>query len=207
MQTGLVLKLNQKTSLQTIITPRLMGENLTFHKSCFQLGGIVLLERKYSDKLTLRYGLLYNNDNFGPFFVPLIYTNWQPFGNWFINGLWPIYGKIGNQITERLQVGFSEFGLVTSYILNQTKPSAYMERSSVDLALFTRYKLYKNWHLEGRLGYSLSRGYEQFANNDKLNYKLSIVDFYDRPRTLENGSLSSAPFVNFRLVYNLPLLQ
>jgi len=207
IQTGLVFKLNDNTSLQTILTPRFMGERLQLNQACFQLGGIVLLERKYSDKLTLRYGVLYNNDRFGPFFVPLLYTNWQPFGNWFVNGLWPIYGKIGNQITERLQVGISEFGLVTSYILNETNPSSYMERSSVDLALFSRFKLYKNWHLEGRIGYSLSRGYEQYSNTEKLNFKLSIVDFYDKLRTLENGTLSSAPFINFRLVYNFPLPQ
>ena len=204
-QTGLILKLNQTTSLQTIIAPRLMGESLNFNKETTQLGGIVMLERTYSSKLTLRYGVLYNGDKFGPLFVPLIYTNWQPFEGWFINGLWPIYGKIGKQVNERLQIGVSEFGLVTSYILNKTNINTYIERSSVDLALFTRYKTYKNWHLEGRIGYSLSRGYEQYSVADKLNAKLSIVNFEGMPRQLLNGTIASAPFINFRLVYNLPI--
>ncbi len=204
-QTGLVVKLNEKTSIQALLAPRILGEQLNFNSQTLQLGGIGLIEQVYSENLTMRFGVLYNQDKFGPFFVPLIYTDWT-FGNgFFMKGLWPIYGKIGKQINEKMQMGISEFALITSYSLNQQAPTTYMERSSIDLAYFVRYNLIGNWHIEPRVGITMSRGYEQYANNDKLSGKISLVDFEDQPRNLLNGTLSPAPFFNFRLVYSLPI--
>ena len=205
VQTGLVIQLNEKTSIQALVAPRVLGEKLNVNNQTFQLGGIAMLERVRSEKLTMRFGVLYNQDKFGPFFVPLIYTDWK-FGNgFFMKGLWPIYGKIGKQINPKLQMGISEFALITSYSLNQQAPTTYLERSSIDLAYFVRYQVVGNWHIEPRVGITMSRGYEQYSNNDKLAGKISVANFENSPRTLLNGTLSPAPFFNFRLVYSLPI--
>lgn len=204
VQSGLVIKLNEKTRLQALLAPRILGENLNFNNNSLQFGAAAMIERIHSKKLTMRYGLLYNEDKFGPMFVPLIYTDWK-FGNgFFLKGLWPIYGKLGKQINPNLQMGISEFALITSYSLNKQAPQTYMQRSSIDLAYFIRQRIYNNWHIEPRIGISLSRGYEQYNNDDKLDAKISMIDIENNPRSLLNGELSSAPFINFRLIYVLP---
>lgn len=205
LQTGVVLKLNEKTSIQALVAPRVLGEQLSINSTTLQIGGIALIEQVYSENLTMRFGVLYNQDKFGPFFVPLIYSDWK-FGNgFFIKGLWPIYGKIGKQINPNLQMGISEFALITSYNLNKQAPNTYIERNSIDFAYFVRYRVFGNWHIEPRVGITMSRGYDQYQNNDQLAGKISAFSIEDSPRTLLNGSLASAPFVNFRLVYSLPI--
>ena len=46
----------------------------------------------------------------------------------------------------------------------------YMERTSIDLGLFGRWKMFGNWHLEGRIGYALGRNYEQYAADEKIDF-------------------------------------
>lgn len=205
LQTGMIREIDKSRSVFLLAMPRLMTDLENTSLQHFQLGGIGMFEKKYSDKLTMRYGFMYNQELFGPMLVPLVYLDWQIGQRWSINGLLPISAKINFQINERLIAGFSHFGLITSYQLGDPVfGGGYMERKSIDLTIFGRYRLYRNFHLEARAGYALGRSYTQFAEGDKMKLRVTILSIDDN-RVAKNVEDIPGPIADIRLVYNFPI--
>ena len=80
----------------------------------------------------------------------------------------------------------------------------YIERTSIDLSLFGRIRLAGNFHLEGRVGYALSRSYNQYSADQTVPFRIAIIKFNDE-RVAKNTLFDPGAIVNLRLVYNLPL--
>ncbi|MEP0367050.1 MAG: DUF6268 family outer membrane beta-barrel protein [Cyclobacteriaceae bacterium] len=205
IQTGLVRQFEHGTGFQLLVVPRLMTDFHGLDIGHFQLGGIGLFEKKYHDQLTMRYGLMYNREFFGNMFVPLIYIDWQASTRWSIKGLFPIFTKIAYQANEKFSFGLSHFGLITSYQVGDPAYSLdYIERKSIDLTVFFRYRLSGNIHFETRGGLALGRSYRQFAKGDEMDFRIAIFSFGDE-RVQKNVSFDPGPIIDVRLVYNLPL--
>jgi hypothetical protein len=205
LQTGLVRKLNETTGFQLLFAPRFMSDFNHVNSDHFQFGGLGLFEMKYSERLLMRYGLMYNRERFGNMFVPLVYLDWQMSDRWSITGLFPVFGKLNFQVNEKMGVGLSLFGLITSFQIGDPAYSGdYVERKSVDLTLYTRYRLAGNLHFETRFGYALGRSYSQFSKGDEVDFRVAIASFGD-DRLQKNVSFNPGAIIDFRLVYNLPL--
>lgn len=205
LQTGLVRKLSETTGFQLLLAPRFMSDFQQLGWQHVQLGGIGLFEKKYSDRLLMRYGLMYNRELFGHMFVPLVFVDWKISERWSINGLLPVFGKLNYQAHPRLGMGLSLFGLITSFQLGDPVYNGdYIERKSVDLSLYGRYRLAGNLHFEARFGYALGRSYRQFNEGDEVDFRITIASFGD-DRTQQNVDFSAGPILDIRLVYNLPL--
>lgn len=207
VQTGLVQSLDDTRKIHLLLAPRYMTDFESSGSDNWQLGGIALFEKKFHDRLMMRFGALYNQEFFGPFMVPLVHVEWF-FGNkWSLSGLLPIYGKLNYHANENLTIGLSEFGLITSYRLSKPEYKGdYIERKSIDMALFARYRIVGNMHVEGRAGYALSREYGQYAADQKVDFRISLFSFGD-DRIRKNVLFEDGPIFNIRLVYNLPLEQ
>ncbi len=208
LQTGWVQKFSRDRAIQLLLAPRLMSDFQNMDSRSLQLGAIGLFEKKFSDKLIIRFGAMYNQDLFSSMLVPLIYLDWQV-GNskWNVSGLVPIYAKIGYRFNERFTAGVAQFGLVTSYALGgEGYNGDYMERKSIDLTAFGRYRLKGNFHLEARVGYALSRDYAQYAGDDKMDFRITVISIGD-DRLRKNQRFEDGLIANLRLVYNLPLDQ
>jgi hypothetical protein len=205
-QTGIAQKINDRSGFQLLLVPRYTTDfEGSSSRNNWQMGAIGLYEHRFSSRLLMRFGALYNGELFGPLLVPLIYTDWQLSEKWNINGLFPINLKVSYQINERLSGGYSHFGFITTYAINQPEFNTdYVERNSIDETLFIRWKMINNLHVETRFGYALSRVYEQYDQNEKMDLRLSIIGFGDN-RTQKNVSFNSGPIMSLRLVYNLPL--
>ena len=205
LQTGIVRKLNNRNGIQFLVAPRYTTDFEGSSSKNWQVGAIGLFEHRFKKNLLMRFGVLYNGELFGPLLVPLIFADWQISERWWINGMFPINLKVGYTVNERLSAGFSHFGFITTYRINQDEfKSDYIERNSIDETIFLRYKVIGNFHLETRLGYSLSRVYEQYAEDQKMDLRLSLVGFGDN-REQKNISFNSGPILSIRLIYNLPL--
>jgi len=203
LQTGLVKQFENGTGFQLLMVPRLMTDFNGVDIKHFQLGGIGLYEKKHSDQLIMRYGLMYNREFFGHMFVPLIYVDWQVTTKWSVKGLFPIFAKIAYQANQKLSFGLSHFGLITSYQVGDPEYSLdYIERQSIDLTLFLRYQLAGNFHFETRGGLALGRNYRQFAQGDEVDFRVAIFSFGDE-RVQKNISFDPGPIIDIRLVYNL----
>lgn len=205
LQTGINQKINDRNGFQLLLVPRYTTDFEGSSSKNWQLGAISLYEHRMSERLLMRFGVMYNDELFGPLLVPLIYLDWQLSERWSITGLAPISLKVGYKVNDRLSAGYSHFGFITTYAINQEGfETDYIERNSIDETLFVRWKLMGNLHLETRFGYSLSRVYAQYNENHKMDLRLSIAAFGD-DRMQKNINFNSGPIASLRLVYNLPL--
>ncbi len=206
MQTGLVQKINDKSAFQLLFVPRFMTDLVSPSSKAWQFGGIGMYERKYNSNLTLRYGIMYNGEKSGALLVPLLDVNWKIAKKWSITGLLPIYGKVNYHVHEDFTTGFSLFGLLTSYELSAAEYAGdYMERTSIDLTLFARHRLFDNFFAEARFGYALGRSYDQYHADDKIDLRISLIKIGDNRGDPVNYSFKDGPIASLRIVYNLPI--
>ena len=205
LQTGIIQKLNENTALQLLIVPRLMTDFYNVNLGSWQLGGIFLFEKRYSERLLLRYGALYNQELFGPNIVPLVSVDLKIGNKWSLIGMFPISLKLAYHQNQNLTFGFSHFGLTTTYLLgNADYEGDYIERTSIDLNFFVRQRIGGNLHLEARLGYTLNRKYAQYDEGDQLDLRFLIFNFGNN-RVQKNVNFKNGPIANLRLVYNLAI--
>ena len=204
-QTGVAHKLNDRNGFQLLAVPRYTTDFKGSDSKSWQFGMVGLYEHRYSEKLLMRFGVLYNGELFGPLMVPLVYLDWQMSDRWSMVGLAPINLKISYKVNDKLSAGYAHFGFITTYRIGQQEfKTDYVERNSIDESLFLRWKMAGNLYLETRLGYSLGRIYAQYAEDQKMDFRLSILSFGD-DRIQKNVNFDSGPIASFRLVYNLPL--
>jgi len=204
-KTGYIYRFNSKSFLQILFSPRYMGDfNASFSKS-IQLGGLVMYERIKNENFTYRLGVMYNQEFFGTYIVPVFYLDWNLGNNFKINGLIPIYGKVFYQPSQNFSTGLHFIGLTTTYRINEENyENYYIDRRSIDLSWFANTHVWDNFYLEGRLGYSLSKDYGLFEEDDKITLGLPLVNIGD-DRTRQNSEFGSSMFVHLKLVYSIPV--
>ena len=117
LRTGLYQKFDNGTGIQILFAPRFMTDFNDVSGKSIQLGGIILYEKVFSEALKMSFGGSFNQELFGPMVVPIVSLNWHLSPKWSINGMLPIYAKVNYKANENLTVGFSHFGLVTTYYL------------------------------------------------------------------------------------------
>jgi hypothetical protein len=205
MQTGLVQKLKNDRAIQLLFVPRYMSDFNNPGAGAWQFGAIGLYEKRYHENLRLRYGFLFNQEKAGPLLVPLVDVLWQFRPKWSLSGLLPIYGKLNYHASEDLTVGISHFGLITSFDLGDEASGTYMERTSIDLSLFSRYRLFGNVFAEGRIGYALDRNYEQYDEGEKIDLRISILRIGDNRGEPLNPTFADGFIASMRLVYSIPI--
>ncbi len=202
---GIVQKLNDKNGFQLLAVPRFMSDLNRSSESQWQMGGIALYEHKFNDKLKMRYGAMYNQEFFGHHLVPLVYLDWKVNEKLSVEGMLPVYLKVKYQHNERLQYGISYLGLTTTYRLGEENfNNDYIVREGLNFALYQRYHVGHNFHLETRLGYAIGRHYDQFSKDDKVSLAIPLKNFNDN-RAVKSPAINTGAFLNVRLVYSLPL--
>ena len=150
-------------------------------------------------------GALYNQEFFGPYLVPVFDVNWKITSKLRLSGLLPVYGALYMEPSEKLQYGLHFIGITTSYRINEPNyENYYVDRRSIDVSLFSKIHLFDNVFFTGRAGYSLSRDYGLFAEDDKITLGLPLVNIGD-DRTRANDEFSGSPFVHLRLTYSIPV--
>jgi len=206
-RTGLIQKLSNGNSIQAVFIPRLMTDFKNIDSKHFQFGGTFIYEKTYHKRLKIGYGVLYNQETFGPNVVPLVNLDWKMSERWSMTGLLPIYSKIKYKVNEKLNVGIHHFGLVTSYRLGEeATKNDYIERRSIDLGLFARYNIAGSIHIEGRYGYSFGRSYAQYGEDEKIDLALPLATIGDdRTQINKSSNFNNGAYAHIRLVYAIKL--
>ncbi|MBN2522027.1 MAG: hypothetical protein JXB24_02085 [Bacteroidales bacterium] len=205
LRTGLYQKFSKGRGLQLFFAPRLMSDLNNIDGKHFQYGGMAMFEKKFRDNLTMSFGAMYNHDFFGPYLVPLINLDWQLSERWSVAGLLPVYAKINYKVNDWCTAGISHFGLVTTYYLGDPDCKGdYIERKSIDLSLFGRFRIAGNIYIEGRAGHSLGRSYTQYEADQKVDFSLPLAGFGD-DREQKNIVFKDGVILDLRVVYNIPI--
>jgi hypothetical protein len=164
-----------------------------------------MYEKVKSENYTWRVGVLYNQEFFGTYIVPVFYLDWNVNSKIKIKGLLPVYAKIYTQPSEKLSYGLHFIGLTTTYRVNETNfENGYIDRRSIDLSGFANVKLFGDIFMEARAGYSLSKDYGLFKENETIDLGLPLVNIGDN-RPINNGEFDGSPFIHLRLIYSIPV--
>jgi hypothetical protein len=203
LRVGIIQQFNNGGKLQLLIAPRLMSDFQNLDGNSFQIGGVASYQNDLNEDLNLGFGAMYNQELFGPYMVPLFLLDWQASERWYIEGMIPVTLKVHYRVNEGLDVGFNHFGLITSYYLgDEDYAGDYMERQSIDLSLFARQRLYKNFFIEGMVGRTFGRSYEQYDGDDKISFGLPLVSFGD-DRTAKNVTFNDGMIFTLKLIFNM----
>jgi len=205
LRTGYIHRFNSKQSLQVLFVPRYMSDFNADFSNSLQLGGILMYEKVKSKDYTWRVGVIYNNEFFGTYIVPVFYLDWNMTSKIKVKGLLPVYGKIYMQPSEKLDVGLHFIGLTTSHRINEPDyKNYYVERKTIDISAFGNFHLFDNIFMEARAGYSISRDYGLYAKGDKVDLGMQLVNFGDN-RTRTNEEFDGGAFVHLRFIYSIPV--
>lgn len=203
LRTGIIQQLGNDWALQALVAPRLMSDLRNVDGNSFQMGGVLTLEKKYSDRLFMGYGAMVNQERFGPYLVPLVNLEWYIGDRWSINGMLPVTARINYSVNDDFTVGFNHFGLITTYYLGEDAYEGdYLERQSIDLSLYARHRLFSIVYLEAMVGRSFGRTYEQYSGDQKVTFALPLVTFGDN-RTLKNVTFADGILLQMKLVLNI----
>jgi len=203
LRTGIVQQVGDAGKLNLLIAPRLMSDFKNMDGNSFQLGGVISYEKASSRDFSWGVGGIYNQELFGPYFLPIFLLNWQVSERWFIEGMIPVTFKVHFRVSEGLDVGFNHFGLTTTYALgHEDYAGDYMERFGVDLSLFARQRLFSNFYVEGMVGRTFGRSYKQYAGDQKIDFGIPLVNFGD-DRVAKNVTFKDGMIFTLKLIFNL----
>ena len=205
LKTGYVHRLNESSSLQALVSPRLMTDFNASVSNSMQWGGLLMYEKIKNDNFAWKVGVMYNQDFFGPYVVPVVDLNWKLTDKLRLSGLIPVYGALYVEPSENFQAGLHFIGLTTSYKISEPGfENHYVDRRSIDVSLFSKVHLFNNFYVTARAGYSLTRDYGIFHEDDKMDIGLPLVNIGD-DRTRLNNEYEGSPFVHLRVSYEIPV--
>jgi hypothetical protein len=154
---------NRKWKYLGLIMPKISGHlrEETTGKD-FQLGGYGLATYNKSDKFKIKYGLFYNREFFGNFFVPLFGIDWRINDRLQMYGVLPTMYRIEYAISkQKLYAGFAFKSYTRSYHIdlhNGTKDSSnvYVRNNEIQAKLFVEYYIAKRFVLFGEFGRTIN---------------------------------------------------
>lgn len=205
LRTGVQQTLGNGGMIQILVAPRLMSDFQNLDGNSFQMGGVLSYQNDLNENLNLGFGLMFNQEFFGPYMVPLFLLDWQVSDRWYIKGMVPVTLKVHYRVNEGLDVGFNHFGLITSYWLGDEEYAGdYMERQSIDLSLFARQRLFSNIYIEAMAGRSFGRGYKQYAGDQTVKFAIPLVAFGDE-RNVKNVTFNDGMIFTVKLIFNMKI--
>jgi len=203
LKVGYNRKHSEKWSGTYLLLPKISSNFEEFSSKDFQVGGLLLM--KYNKKENLKYnvGLYYNNELFGPFFVPLLgfYYN-SPNKKLEINTTLPIWADANYQLTNWLNIGSNFTAFVRSY--NMGNHNAYVVKKTNEIFGYLQLNIKKSLLIQTKVGYSIGRSYKAYNDNEKVNVGMSAFRFGDN-RAVLNPTFKDGLVFKVRLIYRYHL--
>lgn len=160
---------NPKVKFTGLIIPKIAGADLSaFFSDVFQLGVYSLFTVTESDKFRYKFGLYYNREFFGNFFVPLVGVDWKVSDRFSIYGTLPNSMKFSYAIApSKINAGLAFRSMTRSF--RGEDVNTFVRYNELQLkAFFDFYITPKNVvFVEG--GYFLGKTPLLYKNNDTEN--------------------------------------
>jgi hypothetical protein len=199
---------NPKWSTYLEISPKLNSDfvNITFKH--FQIGATVLFFKEKKPGFTWQFGAYYNQDTYGPFFMPLAGFNWKISDKSFCSLLLPAYINFEQKISKKLYTGFEMEMTGETFRLggSKYKDSYISQLGESKLTFLAEPRLFLDVYLTKHLvfyikpGFRLFQKYEHFTNEDKL-----VIKTYSKSEYVEgkfNDSFYTEAGIAMRFRYD-----
>jgi hypothetical protein len=133
----------------------------------WQYGGFVLANYKRNSKLTFKFGLYYNREAFGNFFVPLLGLDWTPTPTLNIWGTLPGTLMLEKKWSSKWYGGFSFRAITNSY---QNNNGSFVRIDDNILGGYIDYYFTPKFLLNAEIGHSVFRRIRYGQTNASSKY-------------------------------------
>lgn len=206
MKLGLNQKLSDRLSATLVLLPKIAKDISALDAKDFQLGAISIFKFKKSNDLHFKYGLYFNSELFGPFFVPLVGLYYlSPNKKFETNLLLPLQADVSYRLLNEVRVGANFNGQIRTYHFSNLlagHPDTYLARATNELFAYLRYDFSEGLSIYARAGMSVGRTYKVFDSEDKVNFGLPAT-FFGPERTQLNTNFSNGPIFMLSLLYRV----
>jgi len=205
---GINFKHNDKWTGTYLLLPKLSSDFKAIGSKDFQLGAIALLKYTKTEQFSWKFGLYYNSELFGPFFVPLIGFYYLSTNKKFeMNATLPLSADANYLLKPGLKVGLEFSAFVRTYFLNEPyegNPENYLVKTTNELFTYLHFNLSENILLKTKVGYSIGRNYRIYDIEDRVTWGLSAFRFNDDRDQLNNDFKDGLVF-RAELIYRFRL--
>jgi hypothetical protein len=202
------IKHGNKWSGTYVALPKLASDFSNLGANDFQIGGLALLEKKYSSRKVLKFGAYVSSENFGTTVTPIIGLWYKSKnGKFYVNATLPIRADVNYSLTDAFSLGANLLSSVKSYNLsNERNSDFYVQEESIRLSAFAAYGFLNDMLVvRARVGldttdYAL---YDKDAASVVQVLTKQIGNRKDTDR--RNSEFAAAPFVGIDLMFRLGL--
>ncbi|HNW97467.1 MAG TPA: DUF6268 family outer membrane beta-barrel protein [Bacteroidales bacterium] len=175
LQLGMIKKLGKESKWSTTLLaiPKISecNDNMAFDKECFQMGGAVLFVYKKKNSLKYKFGLFYNREFFGNYFMPLAGIDWKISSRMYLFGVLPGAMNFEYKICDKFYTGLGYKSNTASYRLYENH---YIREGDKFwghnmLRNFYQYYITKQIMLYGEIGYTGFRIFEEYNDENKID--------------------------------------
>lgn len=206
LQIGLNQVYSEKWTGTYALLPSISSDFTAITKEDLQLGLLSLFTYKKNENLKYKFGFYANTEKYGPLFVPLLGLYYLSPNHKFESTLMlPGQADFNYQLAKKTALGMNFDGLTSSFNLHEsiyTPRGQYVVRSSNELYTYLQFQLGKSLYAKTKVGYSISRTYKVYNNDDKVDLSLSSLYFGD-DRTQLNTNFEKGAIFKVELLYRV----
>ena len=202
---GMKINHGNKWSGTYVALPKLASDFNDLGSDDFQMGGLALLEKKYSSRKVLKFGAYVSSENFGTTVTPIIGL-WYKSKNskFYVNATLPIRADANYSLTDAFSLGANLLSSVKSYNLTEESSDFYVQEESIRLSAFAAYGFLNDMLIvRARFGLDTT-DYGVYNKNQNSIVQVLTVQVGEE-RTRENSEFSAAPFVGIDLMFRVGL--
>jgi hypothetical protein len=208
LKLGFNRQFSEKWSGTFMALPKIASDYKNIGSKDVQVGGAVIMKCKKHNRLNYKFGLYYNSELFGPFFVPMVGMYYlSPNEKFETNIMFPLQADANYKIAPFLNVGANFNGQIRSYHLTDITPvdhSTYIARSTNEFYAYLKFNFSKSLSLQTKVGRSVGRSYKVFDENDKVDFGLPAT-FIGHQRHQLNSNFSNGLIFQATLIYRFNL--
>ena len=200
--------INDRWSATAVLLPKIASDYKSISGKDIQFGAIGIMKYKKSDNKNFKFGLYYNSELFGPFFVPMIGMYYlSPNKKFETNIMLPLQADVNYKLIPFINVGLNFNGQIRSYHLTDVTPSfksTYIARSTNELYAYLKFNATNNISITIKVGQSIGRTYNVFDEGDKVTFGLPAT-FIGGKRQQLNTNFSNGMIFQGTLLYRFNL--
>lgn len=204
---GVKLDHGNKWSGTYVALPKFASDFNEIGDNDFQMGGLALLEKRYSSKYSLKFGTYISSENFGTTLTPLIGL-WYKSKNkkFYINATLPIRADANYSVSDHFSVGANLITSIKSYnVAREFSNGFYVQEESIRFSAFAAYGfLDDSLILRGRVGLDTT-DYGLYQQGDTIGLQVLTFQVGGDDRNRVNSEFETAPFVGIDLIYRTGL--
>ncbi|MDF1517525.1 MAG: DUF6268 family outer membrane beta-barrel protein [Lutibacter sp.] len=206
LQLGLNQVHSEKWNGTYVLLPSIASDFELITKKDFQIGLLTLLTYTKNKNLKYKFGFYANTEKYGQLLVPLLGLYYlSPNQKFESTLLLPGQADFNYQLAKKTALGVNFDGMTSSYNLHESNyipKGQYVVRSSNELYTYLQFMIGKSLVAKTKLGYSISRSYKVFNNDDKVDLSLASFYFGD-DRTQLNSNFEKGAIFKLELLYRV----